>query len=79
MKEVMTLKEVAEYLQLAEKSVLRMAQAGKIPAAKIASQWRFLRALVNDWLASQMELAPAEMTQPGRNPIPRWMSSSIAI
>ena len=66
MKEVMTLKEVAQYLQLAEKSVLRMAQAGKIPAAKIASQWRFLRTLVNDWLASQMELAPAEMTQPAR-------------
>ncbi|MDP6046107.1 MAG: helix-turn-helix domain-containing protein, partial [Phycisphaerae bacterium] len=32
----MTLAEVAEYLQLAERTVLRMAQRGDIPAAKVA-------------------------------------------
>jgi len=62
--EVMTLREVADYLRLAEKSVLRMAQTGRIPAAKIASQWRFMRTLVNDWLASQMALPPT-IRRPG--------------
>ncbi|MFH0964293.1 MAG: helix-turn-helix domain-containing protein, partial [Planctomycetota bacterium] len=57
--EVMTLREVADYLQLAEKSVLRMAQAGRIPAAKVASQWRFMRSIIKDWLASQMEFLPS--------------------
>jgi PTS system nitrogen regulatory IIA component len=58
--EVMTLKQVAEYLQLADKSVLRMAQRGEIPAIKIASQWRFLRTVVRGWLAAQMQVVPRQ-------------------
>jgi len=54
--EVMTLAEVAAYLHLAERTVLRMARRGEIPAAKVASQWRFMRSLVQDWLASWMQM-----------------------
>ncbi len=54
----MTLSETAEYLQLAERTVLRMAQRGEIPAAKIASQWRFIRPLVREWLVAQMQSLP---------------------
>ncbi|NLF32509.1 MAG: PTS transporter subunit EIIA [Planctomycetes bacterium] len=54
--EIMTVAEVAAYLQLAEKTILRMAQSGRIPAAKIASQWRFLRPVVRDWVAGQMQM-----------------------
>lgn len=57
--EVMTLSEVAEYLQLSEKSVLRMCQKGGIPGAKIASQWRFMRTVIRDWLAGQMQTMPS--------------------
>jgi excisionase family DNA binding protein len=57
--EIMTLAEVAEYLQLAERTVLRMAQRGDIPAAKVASQWRFMRSLVREWLVGQMQSFPA--------------------
>jgi excisionase family DNA binding protein len=56
--EVMTLAEVSQYLQLAEKTVLRMAQRSEIPAAKVASQWRFLRPVIRDWLAGQMHSMP---------------------
>jgi len=68
--EVMTLGQVAQYLHLAEKTVVRMAQRGEIPAAKIASQWRFMRSLVRDWLAGQMEGLPAapEAGEGGRPP-----------
>ena len=45
--EIMTLREVAEYLKLSEKTVSRMAQEGRIPAQKLARQWRFQRNLVN--------------------------------
>lgn len=58
-KEVMTLSEVAQYLQLAEKTVLRMCHRGEIPAAKIASQWRFMRTVIRDWLAGQMQTMPS--------------------
>lgn len=53
--EIMTVSDVAEYLQLAEKTVVRMAQRGEIPAAKVANQWRFMRSVIRDWLASQMQ------------------------
>ena len=56
LKEVMTLEEMADYLQVSQKSILRMAQSGKIPAAKVASQWRFMRSVVDDWLMAQMEI-----------------------
>ena len=56
--DVMTLPEVAKYLQLAERTVLRMAQRGEIPAAKVASQWRFIRSVIRDWLAAKMHVMP---------------------
>lgn len=69
-KEVMTLEEVAEYLQVSEKSILRMAQSGKIPAAKVASQWRFMRSVVDDWLMAQMEI-PSVRSAPARKEPPK--------
>jgi excisionase family DNA binding protein len=77
-REVMTLEEVAEYLQVSEKSVLRMAQSGKIPAAKVASQWRFMRSVVDDWLMAQMEIpsvrsAPARKEPPKLPPLTKLM------
>jgi PTS system nitrogen regulatory IIA component len=54
-REIMTLSEVAAYLKLAEKTVLRMAHKGEIPCAKIASQWRFLKPMIDNWLLSKMK------------------------
>jgi excisionase family DNA binding protein len=48
--EILTLSEVARYLKLAEKTVLRMTHKGEIPCFKIASQWRFLRSQIDEWL-----------------------------
>jgi len=56
--DIMTLGEVAEYLKLAERTVLRMAHQKKIPCAKVGSQWRFMRSLIDDWLLSQMQVVP---------------------
>jgi len=65
--EIMTLSETAAYLQLAERTVLRMAQRGEIPAAKVASQWRFMKPLLRDWLAAQMQVLPKGA--PGREEV----------
>ncbi|MBN1673390.1 MAG: PTS sugar transporter subunit IIA [Kiritimatiellae bacterium] len=54
-REVMTLSEIASYLKVAEKSVLRMLRKGEIPGAKVGSQWRFLRSVVDDWLIARMQ------------------------
>jgi excisionase family DNA binding protein len=55
---IMTLSEMADYLRIAKRSLLRMAQTGDIPATKVASQWRFMRSVVDDWLISRMKSLP---------------------
>lgn len=51
----MTLAELANYLKVAEKTVVRMAREGKIPGTKVASQWRFMRSMVDEWLQKRMQ------------------------
>ena len=51
---LMTLSEIAEYLKVAEKTVLRMIQKNEIPCVKIASQWRFDRGLIDNWILDKM-------------------------
>lgn len=53
--EILTLNEVATYLKVAEKTVLRMIGAGEIPCAKVGNQWRFSRDLIDRWLLSRMQ------------------------
>lgn len=56
-REIMTLAELANYLKVAEKTVVRMAREGKIPGTKVASQWRFMRGMVDQWLENRMQRA----------------------
>jgi excisionase family DNA binding protein len=51
--EVLTIKEAAALLKLAEKTVYTMAQAGEIPAFKIRGQWRIKRSEFDCWLDAQ--------------------------
>ncbi|WP_058119143.1 helix-turn-helix domain-containing protein [Photobacterium kishitanii] len=41
--EILTLKEAAAYLKLAEKTVYRLASEGKLPGFKVDGFWRFKR------------------------------------
>jgi PTS system nitrogen regulatory IIA component len=56
--EILTLAEVAEYLKLSDKTILKMVKNQEIPCAKIANQWRFSKPGLNDWLTSKMEVIP---------------------
>ncbi len=51
---VMTLTEIADYLKLSEKTVLKMIKELDIPCTKIGNQWRFLKELIDNWLIKQM-------------------------
>jgi len=51
--EILTLKEVAEYLKLAEKTAYRLAADGKLPGFKVGGSWRFKREDVLSWIESQ--------------------------
>ena len=48
--EILTLKEVAEYLKLAEKTAYRLAAEGKLPGFKVGGSWRFKRTDLEGWI-----------------------------
>lgn len=52
-KEIMTVKQVAEYLQMDEHTVYRLARSGQIPSVKIAGQWRFKKDVIDKWISEQ--------------------------
>ena len=54
----MTIKEVAEYLQLEEHTIYKMARKGEIPAFKIAGQWRFKKDMIEEWLQKKIKETP---------------------
>ena len=47
---IMTLEEVAKYLRVHKSTIYRMAREGTIPSTKIANQWRFKKARIDEWL-----------------------------
>ena len=51
--EILTLKEVAEYLKLAEKTAYRLAADGKLPGFKVGGSWRFQKVDIQKWIAEQ--------------------------
>mgnify|MGYP000945245382 CR=1 FL=1 len=48
--EILTLKEVARLLKVADKTVYTMAQNKEIPAFKVRGQWRFRREDMDRWI-----------------------------
>jgi len=58
MENLMDIKQVAEYLQMNKMTVYKLAQQGTIPAFKVASEWRFKRELLDQWLLSQLKGKP---------------------
>jgi putative molybdopterin biosynthesis protein len=48
--EMLTTKEVAEYLNINEKQVYRLIKEKRIPATRITGKWLFPKRLIDDWL-----------------------------
>jgi len=51
--DILTLKEVAEHLKLAEKTAYRLAAEGKLPGFKVGGSWRFQKVDVESWIEKQ--------------------------
>ncbi len=52
--EILTIKQVADYLKVNERAIYKLAQEGGIPTVKVANQWRFRRSMIDGWLDLQM-------------------------
>ena len=51
MAQIMTAKEVAEYLRLQPITIYRYAGKGKIPATRVGRFWRFDKDAIDRWIA----------------------------
>ncbi|MGE5304158.1 MAG: helix-turn-helix domain-containing protein [Alphaproteobacteria bacterium] len=48
--QLLTLEEVAEYLNVDKFTVYRLLAQKQLPAFKVGSQWRFKRQMIEAWL-----------------------------
>ncbi len=51
--DILTVKELSEYLKLNEKTAYRLAADGKIPGFKVGGAWRFRKSEIDKWIVGQ--------------------------
>ena len=51
--DLMTTKELAEYLQLDRMTIYKLLKSGDIPANRVGHQWRFVRSDIDSWSRSK--------------------------
>ncbi len=54
-RDILTIREVAEYLQLTEKTVYRLVAEKKIPGFKVGGSWRFKMQDISEWISKQSQ------------------------
>jgi excisionase family DNA binding protein len=50
---IMTVREVADYLKIAEKTAYRLVLDKKIPGFKVGNSWRFRAKEIDEWISKQ--------------------------
>jgi excisionase family DNA binding protein len=67
-REVMDIRQAAEYLGISSDSLYKYASEGLIPAFKLGNRWRFKRSLLDHWMELQsshgLEVAPEKSVKP---------------
>lgn len=51
----MTVRDVAEFLSVDEKTIYRLVQQGKLPGFKVAGSWRFQIQDIQGWISEQKQ------------------------
>jgi len=54
--QLLTIKEVAEYLNIDRFTVYRLLAQKKLPAFKVGNQWRFHRKMIEAWLRKNSDV-----------------------
>jgi excisionase family DNA binding protein len=51
----MTVRDVATFLNVDEKTIYRLAQRGELPGFKVAGSWRFQRTDLDRWIETRKQ------------------------
>ena len=61
-REVMDIRDAAEYLGISPDTLYKYSSEGFIPAFKLGNRWRFKRSLMESWMEQQSGVAAARQT-----------------
>ena len=51
--DVMTIDDLAVYLQISKSSLYKLAQDSKVPGQKVGKHWRFRKTVIDRWLGDE--------------------------
>jgi excisionase family DNA binding protein len=74
--DILLIKDVAEYLEVNERTIYRLAAAKKIPAFKVGGSWRFSRADINAWIKA-LRLQSRRLAR--NEALPCWKNSNNSL
>ena len=70
MAELMTTREVAEYLRIKERKVYDLVRNGGIPCTRVTGKWLFPKALIDRWVGGRTEMPEGLAGEPAPAPAP---------
>ena len=74
--DILTIRQLAEYLMVSEKTVYRMLDRNALPAVRVGAQWRFRRQDIDAWLTEEVRRVEYEGQRGALDPLE---TSEIAI
>jgi len=60
---ILTIRDIAAYLKVTERTIYRLAAAQKIPAFKVGGTWRFSRIDIDTWIKQQSTVKAKRATR----------------
>ncbi len=75
--ELMTTRELQEFLRLDRTTIYNLLSEGKLPGFKVGGQWRFSRREIEAWLREQRVVPPAAPVQPSAEVLPTDCVQSV--
>ncbi len=51
--DILTIREVADYLEVTQRTLYRLVQDGNLPAFKVGNSWPFRREDLERWISEQ--------------------------
>ena len=69
---LMTIEQVAQFLQLQPETVRTMARQGRIPALRVGRLWRFDRKQIELWLVRSLPKQRRQIHEQHHHPFSGW-------
>lgn len=70
-REVMDIRQAAEYLGISGDTLYRYASEGFVPAFKLGNRWRFRKSLLDHWMDEKSGVVPVAVNPAAKKPVAR--------